>query len=197
MYSVNIRGYDVTCESTQEVLALVGAAAIPEPKQTRPTTPRATKGRRKTKTTAAQKAKRNKDAREAYKAKKAAAEPTSVELAAKAMEKQQQERVAMAAAEAPPAAKPKQHRADTSGEVIAVLRRSGLALTVPEIQDDLQQAGWKYNGDNPKNAIRSTLVRLVNKGTVAKGANNGDVNFVIARVDHADPLPHQQRETDV
>ena len=198
MYSVNSRGYDITCESTQEVLALVGAAEIPAPKQTRPTTTRAAKGQRRTTPTAAEKRKRNAKARASYRAKhppKAAAA-----LAEEAIKKQDEEREEVAAA-TPTTAEThhgeKQTRADTSGEVIAVLRRSGLPLTIPEIRDDLQKAGWKYKGPDPKGTIRGTLTRLVTKGTVAKGSANGALTYRIARVEHDDPLPHQQRESDV
>jgi len=185
MFKTTIRGYEVFCESTQEILALVlAAASTPAPKttSTRPTTPRATTGKRKKKVTAAAKKARAKKARESYKAKqdakKAAAAPTTAETHHGS-------------------APTKQPRADTSGEVIAVLRRSGLALTITEIRDDLQKAGWKYTGTDPKGTIRATLARLVGKGIIARGSNNGDATFTIARVEHADPLPHQQRESDV
>ncbi len=189
MYSVNIRGYDITCESTQEVLALVGAAEIPEPKQTRPTPPRATKGKRTT-PTAAQKKARAKIARANYKAKQEAKKKAPLDLTAPA----------------PPAPVktttaelhhgPKEKRADTGGDIISVLRRSGLALTIPEIRDDLQRSGWTYSGPDPKGTIRATLNRLISKGTVAKGTLNGVLTFRIARVEHDNPLPHQQRESD-
>lgn len=184
MFRVTIRGHEVTCESTEEIVALVLAAPalIDAVEPTRPTTTRPTTGKKtKAKVTAAQKKARAKKARAAYKAKQdakaAAATPTT--------------------AETHHGEKPKQGRADTSGEVIAALRRSGLALTIPEIRDDLQKAGWKYSGPDPKGTIRATLNRLVGKGTIARGTNNGDITFRIARVEHDDPLPHQQRETDV
>lgn len=191
MYSVNIRGYDITCESTQEVLDLVGAAAIPEPKQTRPTTTRPTTGKRKKVTGAAKKA-RAKKARETYKKKKAAQQRY---LTKKAAEDAAATPAAATTAETHHGAKEK--RADTGGNIISVLRRSGLPLTIPEIRDDLQRAGWKYNGPDPKGTIRATLNRLVTKGEVAKGSSNGALTFRITRVEHADPLPHQQRESDV
>jgi hypothetical protein len=202
MYSVNIRGYDITCESTQEVLELVGAAAIPEPKQTRPTPPRATTGKERKKVTAAQKKARAKKAREGYKAKQEAKKQEAKRLIQSALTKKDAEAEAIATAREVVTTAEKHHgakekRADTGGDIISALRRSGLPLTIPEIRDDLQKAGWKYNGPDPKGTIRATLNRLVTKGEVAKGSNNGALTFRIARVEHADPLPHQQRESDV
>jgi len=196
MFKVTIRGFEVTCESTQEIVALVLAASIPEVKQTRPTPPRATKGKGRTKATAAQKKARAKKAREGYKAKKEAKKKAPLDLTAPAPTTPA---AVTTAAETHHGEKPKQSRADTSGEVIAALRRSGLALTIPEIHSDLQKAGWKYSGPDPLNAIRSTLNRLGAKGTVARGhhAEGADITYMIARVEHDDPLPHQQRESDV
>jgi hypothetical protein len=195
MFKVTIRGLEVTCESTEEIVALVLAASTPA-KPTKLKTvgdledrmkkERKVKGTRAH--TAAKKA-RAKKARESYKKKKAAQQRYLTKKAA--------EDAAITTAETHHGEKPKQSRADTGGEVISALRRSGLPLTIPEIRDDLQKAGWKYNGTDPKGTIRATLNRLVGKGTVARGTNNGDITFTIARVDHADPLPHQQRETDV
>ena len=195
MFRVTIRGFEVTCESTQEIVALVLAASIPEVKQTRPTPPRATKSKGRKQPTAAQKKARAKKAREGYKAKQEAKKKAPLDLTAPAPTLP----APATTAETHHGTKEKQHRADTSGEVIAALRRSGLALTIPEIHDDLKKAGWKYVGDNPLNAIRSTLNRLGAKGTVARGHNaeGADITFMIARVEHDDPLPHQQRESDV
>jgi hypothetical protein len=198
MFKVTIRGLEVSCESTQEIVALVLAASTPA--KPTPTPPRATEGR--TKSTAAQKKARAKKAREGYKKKKAAEQRYLTKKAAEDAVK------APLDLSPPPPTPPalttaekhhgaKEKRADTGGDIISALRRSGLPLTIPEIRDDLQKAGWKYNGPDPKGTIRATLNRLVTKGEVAKGSNNGALTFRIARVEHADPLPHQQRESDV
>ncbi len=188
MFRVTIRGFEVTCETTQEIVALVLAAAIPEVKQTRPTPPRATTGKKQP--TAAQKKARAKKAREGYKAKKEAKKKAPLDLTAPPPTPP------TTTAETHHGAKPK--RADTGGDIVGVLRRSGLPLTIPEIRDDLQRSGWTYNGTDPKGTIRATLNRLVTKGEVAKGSSSdGALTFRVTRVEHADPLPHQQRESDV
>lgn len=194
MFKVTIRGLEVTCESTAEIVALVLAASTPA-KPTKLKTvgdledrmkkERKVKGTRAH--TAAKKA-RAKKARASYKKKKAAQQRYLTKKAAKD--------AATTTAETHHGAKEK--RADTGGDIISVLRRSGLPLTIPEIRDDLQRSGWKYNGPDPKGTIRATLNRLVSKAEVAKGSSSdGALTFRIARVEHADPLPHQQRESDV
>jgi hypothetical protein len=201
MFRVTIRGLEVTCESTEEIVALVLAAPalIDAVEPTRPTPPRATTGKKQP--TAAQKKARAKKAREGYKKKKAAKKRFLTKKAAEDAVK------APLDLTPPPPTPPtttaethhgaKEKRADTGGDIISALRRSGLPLTIPEIRDDLQRSGWKYNGPDPKGTIRATLNRLVTKGEVAKGSSNGALTFRIARVEHADPLPHQQRESDV
>jgi len=186
MYSLNYMGQTITCETAGEVMDLVYETARKAgATTTRATTPRATKGKGRTTPTAAEKRKRNAKARAASKAKKEAQPTTTAET-----------HHGSAPGQTPP--KEKQRRPDTQREVIAVLRRSGLAMTIPEIRDDLQKAGWKYEGGLPHNVIRSTLNRLGAKGTVARGHHvpGGEITFMIARVERADPLPHQQRESD-
>jgi hypothetical protein len=194
MFKVTIRGLEVTCESTEEIVALVLAASTPA-KPTKLKTvgdledrmkkERKVKGTRAH--TAAKKA-RAKKARENYKKKKAAQQRYLTKKAA--------EDAVVTTAEKHHGKK-KQHRADTGADVIAVLRRSGTALTTTEVYADLRNSGWKYQGDNPVPAVRGCLNRLVKVGTVTRDTRNGDILFKIARVEHPDPLPHQQRESDV
>jgi hypothetical protein len=203
MFKVTIRGLEVTCESTEEIVALVLAASTPA-KPTKLKTvgdledrmkkERKVKGTRAH--TAAKKA-RAKKARENYKKKKAAQQRYLTKKAAEDAVVTTAETHHGSSEPTPGQTPPKEKRADTGADVISALRRSGLPLTIPEIRDDLQRSGWKYNGPDPKGTIRATLNRLVTKGEVAKGSSNGALTFRIARVEHADPLPHQQRESDV
>ena len=206
MYSINFMGQTITCETAGEVVDLVheiGRAATKP--TTMPTTTRATTTGKKSKKKPTKKTTlkaRAAQARESYKAKQEASRQAHKQEAAEAEAISTAKEVVTTAEThhgpptAVPAAAPKPKRADTSAAVIGTLRRSGLPLTISEIQDDLQKAGWKYRGTDPKGTIRATLGRLVGKDEVGKGRRNGDITFTIAKVEHADPLPHEQREVD-
>ena len=152
---------------------------------TKPTTTRATTGKKKPTKKATLKA-RAAQAREAYKAKQ--------EASRQAHRDEQRHTTAETHHGSAPK---KQRRADTGSDVIAVLRRSGLALTTTEVYEDLQKAGWKYRGDKPLEAVRGCLNRLVKASTVAREQRNGDITFTIARVEHPDPAPHEQHDSDL
>jgi len=205
MYSLNFMGQTITCETAGEVVDLVhetGRAATKP--TTKPTTTRAATDttnkeavgptwlqKKKARTKKSVLKARAAQAREAYKAKQ--------EASRKAHRDEQKPPSMLSRLEIVTTAEQhhgKKKRADTGTDVIAVLRRSGLALTTTEVYEDLQKAGWKYQGNKPVEAVRGCLNRLVKVGTVAKDKRNGDTTFVIAKVEHDDPLPHEQREND-
>jgi hypothetical protein len=206
MYSLIYMERTISCETAREIVDLVEETTNRQvstmltkeasdkefAKAFKKPTPRASAAGKRKKVTAAAKKARAAKARASYQKKKAAQQRYLTKKAAEDAVK----------APEPTTTAEKHHgqkekRADTGGDIISALRRSGLPLTIPEIRDDLQRSGWKYNGPDPKGTIRATLNRLVTKGEVAKGSSNGALTFRIARVEHADPLPHQQRESDV
>jgi hypothetical protein len=218
MYSLIYMERTISCETAREIVDLVEETTNRQvstmltkeasdkefAKAFKKPTPRASAAGKRKKVTAAAKKARAAKARASYQKKKAAQQRY---LTKKAAEDAVKAPLDLTPPAPPALAEPtttaekhhgqKEKRADTGGDIISALRRSGLPLTIPEIRDDLQRSGWKYNGPDPKGTIRATLNRLVTKGEVAKGSSNGALTFRIARVEHADPLPHQQRESDV
>lgn len=194
MFTVTYKGFDVACETAQDAVEFIDTADKPSPgsraRITAPATTRATtrKPRKKTARTApsrSEKDKRNAKARAAYRAK----HPEKTTTTTSRLE----------ALPSKPTATTKkpggQKRARTSAAVEATMKRSGMPLTLEEIDTDLEKSGWPYKGPDRKGAIRATLNRMKAQGTVSVFMRADEQMYRLVRTNGEVSTPVEQAIT--